>query len=147
MSRTEFDVDCMVFKNSKYRKPMQKVPCFWCGYKLYRIEATADHILPYSLSGQSRPENLEICCHGCQIKRSRLSQIAGRMRSYKAGRAPTLNLTRLAERTYGLLPQFLELERLYHAKLVGKRLSGCLREIDYVLEFIIEQELKTGVCA
>lgn len=138
MSRIKFDVDVQVFKNAKYRKPMQQRPCFWCGYKLYRIEATADHILPYSLNGQSRPENLEICCHGCQIKRSRLSQIAGCIRSYKAGKAPTLNLTRLAERTYDLLPSFLELERLYHAKLTGDRRRGCLREIDYVLEFIAE---------
>jgi hypothetical protein len=41
MPREHNDIVVKEFKNSKFRRAMQRVPCFWCKADLYQIEVAA----------------------------------------------------------------------------------------------------------
>lgn len=41
------------------------IPCFYCKVKLFRKEATVDHVIPKSKGGLNKPENYVIACKKC----------------------------------------------------------------------------------
>jgi 5-methylcytosine-specific restriction endonuclease McrA len=76
--------------------------CQYCGRRVARSEATYDHVLPRSMGGQTRWENIVICCVPCnQRKGGRTPEQAGmQLRSIpvKPGSLPdTLRLTFLLD--------------------------------------------------
>ena len=47
--------------------------CIYCGTKLTKENATADHIVPISKGGNNTQVNLIVCCKDCNSERGNLS--------------------------------------------------------------------------
>ncbi len=76
--------------------------CVWCGREPWRRDLTAEHLLPRSRRGRTRPENLAVACRACN-RRRRSRPVAAYVREqHDAGAEPRIDLldaalTRLAE--------------------------------------------------
>jgi len=46
--------------------------CIYCGTKLHKENATADHIIPISKGGNNTQVNLVVCCKDCNNERGNL---------------------------------------------------------------------------
>jgi len=57
-----------VFSNSAV------INCTYCDQPLTYDESTADHIMPHSKGGSSRPHNLTICCRPCNTQKGCLDK-------------------------------------------------------------------------
>jgi 5-methylcytosine-specific restriction endonuclease McrA len=57
-----------------------KSSCQYCGKKLRRTEATYDHVIPRCQGGQTRWENVVICCTPCNQRKSDKTPEQARMK-------------------------------------------------------------------
>jgi len=46
------------------------LPCYLCGQKLCKADATVDHVKPQSKGGYDKARNFAICCAPCNGKKS-----------------------------------------------------------------------------
>jgi 5-methylcytosine-specific restriction endonuclease McrA len=50
---------------------MEKIYCCYCGYQIiYKSKLTKEHLVPISLGGNSRAENIKCCCLNCNKDRA-----------------------------------------------------------------------------
>lgn len=54
--------------------------CQYCGHKILRHEATYDHVTPRSQGGQTKWENVVICCIPCNQKKGGRTPVQAHMR-------------------------------------------------------------------
>lgn len=72
-------------------------PCFWCGTKLDRHNRSIDHLVPRSLGGNSKPENLVLSCKFCNGRRGDMA--AGLFKEVMRGAVPLSEARALTERS------------------------------------------------
>ena len=66
--------------------------CVWCGREPWRGDLTAEHLLPRSRRGRTRPENLAVACRSCNRRRRSRPVSAYVRERHEAGAAPRLDL-------------------------------------------------------
>lgn len=76
--------------------------CVWCGRDPWRRDLTAEHLLPRSRRGRTRPENLVVACRSCNRRRRSRPVSAYVREQHEAGATPRVDLlsqalNRLAE--------------------------------------------------
>jgi hypothetical protein len=66
--------------------------CIWCGREPWRLDLTAEHLLPRARGGRGVLENLAVACRGCN-KRRRTRAVAAFVRAQlDEGRATRLDV-------------------------------------------------------
>src|SRR5689334_18642246 len=95
--------------------------CVWCGREPWRRDLTAEHLLPRSRRGRTRPENLAVACRRCN-RRRRSRPVSAYVRElHDAGAEPRLDLLNRA------LSRLAASELAHHADYGRRQLELLMR--------------------